>query len=397
MLFAGAAPARGAAPEVVLHRLDGTQLRGVWVGGDEAAVRVRGSEGVTEVALADLAELIAAPSADAPAVAEPAADEALFYFADGGMLSGRILPPTGAGVTAATRFGAETQLGFSVLAGVRFEADAAAYAKAAELFAAALADRRPGQDVLITRDVEDVRSLRGALTALSPGSGTFHVGGRDRTFDLSKVFGVVFARGVSEPPASPALVRLVDGGVIGGRFLGGDEAGLRLEASFGPTVTVPLADVASVRFRSERVVFLSELTPAKEELDGRLHAPQPPRRDRGVSGGPLAAGGRTFSRGLGVHARTTLVYELGGAFETFAAAVGLDDRVGSMGSVVFRVLGDDRVLAETGTLTGDDELVDLVVPVAGVTALTLVVDYADELDLADQAVWGQARLIRPAK
>jgi hypothetical protein len=63
---------------------------------------------------------------------------------------------------------------------------------------------------------------------------------------------------------------------------------------------------------------------------------------------------------------------------------------------VFRVLGDGKVVFDSGVLTGKDPPRDMKVDMMGVNILTLVVDYGDELDLSDQADWGGARLLKPA-
>jgi hypothetical protein len=103
-----------------------------------------------------------------------------------------------------------------------------------------------------------------------------------------------------------------------------------------------------------------------------------------------------FDKGLGVHSRTELDYQLDRAYESLVATIGIDDAVRPRGSVVFRVLGDGKVLFDSGVLTGKDPPRDVNVNVVGVSLLTLVVDYGDELDLSDQADWGGARLLKPA-
>ncbi len=115
-----------------------------------------------------------------------------------------------------------------------------------------------------------------------------------------------------------------------------------------------------------------------------------------VSGGPLAIGGRRFEKGLGVHSKTELAFEIGGAYETFAATIGVDDAVRPRGNVVFRVAGDNKVLFDSGVKTGADGAQDIIVDIRHVKILTLMVDYGEELDLADHADWGGARLLKPA-
>ncbi|MFQ5463654.1 MAG: NPCBM/NEW2 domain-containing protein, partial [Phycisphaerae bacterium] len=66
------------------------------------------------------------------------------------------------------------------------------------------------------------------------------------------------------------------------------------------------------------------------------------------------------------------------------------------GSVVFRLNGDGAVLFDSGTLTGRSEAQTVSVDVRDVDKLSLIVDYADAMDLSDHAVWAGARLIGPA-
>ena len=56
---------------------------------------------------------------------------------------------------------------------------------------------------------------------------------------------------------------------------------------------------------------------------------------------------------------------------------------------------DDTELYSSGLLTGRDEPKLVYVELGSAKRLTLIVDYGDELDIADHAVWGGARLLRP--
>ena len=109
-------------------------------------------------------------------------------------------------------------------------------------------------------------------------------------------------------------------------------------------------------------------------------------------GRALTIGGRIFGKGLGVHAFSTLSYDLGGHCSTFSASLGLDDEVGDRGSVVFQVYGDDRKLYDSGVLRGSDAARSVRVGVSGVKALKLIVtDAGDSIDY-DHADWADARL-----
>jgi hypothetical protein len=342
------------------------------------------------------------------------------YPTDGGFMRGEIvrLPrrPLSAdkgadAVVVHCPLGDNVVLPFERLAGIQF-ADGATYTEEAKLFLEALSDRLPGHDVLVTRGADNARTLRGTLEELGPGHGLFALTGSQnvRTFRLVKIFGVVFAAGAYKQPTYPLTVELVDGSVFSGQIRKVRRAdhptqarsaqrtlptrSLRITSSLGVDVDVPVMMLAEIRCHSDRVVYLSDLTPKAQRIEGRMHRPWPVKLDRSVSGRPIMLSGERFEKGLGVHSRTELDYELAGGYETFVATLGIDDGVRPRGSVVFRILGDGEVLYETAMLTGTSEPHLCRVDVTGVTLLTLVVDYGDSLDLADHADWGGARLLK---
>ena len=97
----------------------------------------------------------------------------------------------------------------------------------------------------------------------------------------------------------------------------------------------------------------------------------------------------------GQYARTRLAYALEGEFERFCATIGIDDAARPRGNVVFRVWGDAEMLFDSGPVTGNDEPRDVRLDVRGVDKLTLLVDFGEQMDLADHADWAAARVIRP--
>ena len=142
-------------------------------------------------------------------------------------------------------------------------------------------------------------------------------------------------------------------------------------------------------------VYLSDLTPT-ESLNGW----GPYERDRSngetgaTDGGVLTLNGITYAKGLGVHARSSLTYALGGSYSRFQSFIGVDDEVGNRGSIVFLVLADGDEIYRSGTLSGasDTERVDL--DVTGAQTLELVVDNADGEFGYDHGNWADAKLKR---
>jgi hypothetical protein len=109
-------------------------------------------------------------------------------------------------------------------------------------------------------------------------------------------------------------------------------------------------------------------------------------------GRPITLNGTTYAKGLGGHATGAVTLNLGANCTRFTATVGVDDEVGSAGSVRFSVLGDGTALAETSTLTGTSAAVPLDVDVTAVHQLDLAVADAGDGNGSDHADWALARL-----
>ncbi len=116
--------------------------------------------------------------------------------------------------------------------------------------------------------------------------------------------------------------------------------------------------------------------------------------ERGAGdGAPLRIGGRTYDRGLGVHAGSSLTYDLDDEFRRFTATVGVDDEVGDRGSVVFEVWVDGRLQHRSPTLTGAGGEHRIDVDVVDAEELRLVVTDAGDGTVHDHADWAQPRLV----
>ncbi|MGW4856906.1 sulfatase-like hydrolase/transferase [Streptomyces sp. NPDC004288] len=112
-------------------------------------------------------------------------------------------------------------------------------------------------------------------------------------------------------------------------------------------------------------------------------------------GTPIAFGGATYPKGLGVHAYSDIAFHLGGAANRFTALVGIDDfsaRQSSLGATRATVYGDDRVLLATPTLTAAGGPVPVDVDVRGVRVLRLEVTDANARTSFDHTSWALARV-----
>ncbi|MBI4719502.1 MAG: NPCBM/NEW2 domain-containing protein [Planctomycetes bacterium] len=378
------------AVEVSAVRVDGTTITGEWAGySDRAGLELRQNGTAQRVAVDELMSITFGHAA------VTAHGTAVFHLADGGRLPGDLAGGAPDGLVTRSALGERVTIPFDRLAGVQL-GDAEAFPRSAELFREALAERPAGHDILITRGTDDVKRLTGRLVSLDQERGSFVFADRERSFQRDRIFGVVLARGAGKPATYPLAAELADGSVVAGTIRAAAERSLHLETSVGYEVDLPLTSLRCLRYFNRRVVYLSDLPVLAERSEGLLHRGWPVRRDGSVAAGPLMMDGVHYEKGLGVHSRTELDYDLEGRFVSLVATVGLDDAVRPRGSVVFRVMGDGRVLFDSGPLTGADAPRPVVADVTSVKRMTLTVDYGDGLDLADHADWGGARLLRPA-
>lgn len=323
------------------------------------------------------------------------AERQTLYFNEARTLTGRLVPAAEFQLTLADSVVSASPIAFPLdsLAGVAFTSNPS-YTRAKELLLRAVAERLPGEDVLITRDTDEPKVVRGRIESIGPEQGTIQFGGRSRTFPTLKLYGVAFAAAGGSTERKPVSVRLIDGSELAGRIVQASDADITARVGAADAVTLPLAAVRSLHFDSPRVVFASELSPTDQRFNGRLHRFSQVGFDEGTMGQPIVLGGVSYARGVSMTSGTQLDYMLGGEFESFHATIGILDNVRPLGSVEFQALCDGELCFKSGLVTGTDGPKEISFPVLGVDRVTLIVEYADELDLADHAVWADARFIR---
>jgi hypothetical protein len=121
------------------------------------------------------------------------------------------------------------------------------------------------------------------------------------------------------------------------------------------------------------------------------------QKNLSIKGNPLKLRGTTYATGIGTHANSTIVYNLAGHYVGFVSDVGVDDEVGGNGAVDFQLIGDGKVLFDSGILTGSSPVAHINVNITGVQQLTLVASngISGSIDF-DHADWAGAQLLLPS-
>ena len=136
------------------------------------------------------------------------------------------------------------------------------------------------------------------------------------------------------------------------------------------------------------VTYLSDLQPAYSYVGSGMQT-----KNRSIGGNLITLNGNAYASGLGVSAFSGVEYRLGGVAARFQSDIGVDDEMGTSGSVVFHVFADGTEIFNSGALTGGatHQTVDL--DVTGVNRLTLGVSDADNGNTSDHADWAGALVV----
>jgi hypothetical protein len=93
-----------------------------------------------------------------------------------------------------------------------------------------------------------------------------------------------------------------------------------------------------------------------------------------------------------VHAVGDVSIYLGGNCSRFTATAGVDDEVGSAGSVTFSVVADGTALTTTPALTGSSAAASVDADVSGAQQLDLVIGDGGNGNGSDHGDWADAKL-----
>ena len=215
--------------------------------------------------------------------------------------------------------------------------------------------------------------------------------------------GVRLARDAQNlPPPLPTQpfvkVRTRDGSALDGVVASARFGKWNLHPRWQPerTLSVAVDEIVGVEVLNGQAIYLSQLTPVDVKEQTILTPRQRFRFNLNSQGNPLSVAGAVHPWGLGVHANSSLTFEIGGGWTTFESLIGIDDQAGKGGSVVFQVLGDGKEIYKSPIVRGTSGAAAVSVSIKGVRRLTLVVDATDDLDLGDLADWAGARLLRNA-
>lgn len=110
-------------------------------------------------------------------------------------------------------------------------------------------------------------------------------------------------------------------------------------------------------------------------------------------GGPIIIAGKKFNRGIGVASTSILAFQLDGNALSFQARVGVDEEGSRTIVHRFYVIGDRRILFESGEMRWGDKAREVKVALHGIQRLGLLVLVSDESQTRVFTNWSDARFV----
>jgi hypothetical protein len=375
-----------AAVPVEVRPLAGPSLRGELVELSPAAIVVQTPNGPQRLDVASLWEL----SVTGGAKPEDQPATAWIELVDGSLIRGSSYTTAAGLASVITTSGRALSIRTAVIHAVRFR-DYASAPQIGDLWRQLAATQASG-DSLVVRRGDRLDQLTGAIRDVTEESVQFESDGETVQARRAKLEGLVYYHpAAGELPPRAALVTERSGTQWSVRSLGVADGRLELVSVAGAVASLPLAELARIDFSSGNSAWLDSWEPESVQwrpfidtrLPGELLARMfEPRGPASPGGQPLLLAGQTYDRGLRIHSRTELVYRLTEEFRQFQALVGIDDRVRPAGDVRLVIQGDDRELFNEA-ITGSDEPWPLTLDISGVRRLRILVDFGQQLDIAD--------------
>jgi len=371
------------ALDVTVVQVDGDEVSGALEKAESGAITVAGKA----IKLDDVSEVRVSGAAQPALPTKPR-----IILRNGDSLYGNIVEGGEKGLKIKQEVLGELDIKSNALRGIVFPARSAAAEAVLDAF---FAKEGLNEDLMLTPKGE---SVGGFMEKFTDTELVIEVGEQKRTLTYEQIAAFRFA--TTEKPVVPqgvqVALRLCDGSVLSGVLEGFGGGKLNLKNADGALWPVPEKALYAIGIRGGKLVFLSDLKAQAEEkpLVGGMPVVRRWRLNAAVTGEGLKIGRKEYTRGLGVHSWCKLTYDLGGAYSTFMAEVGLDNTAMPSAACAYQVLGDGKELA-AGEARAGEAPKKIKIEVKGVKALELICDFgSDNDDAGDHFNWAEARLVK---
>ncbi|MFQ5412835.1 MAG: NPCBM/NEW2 domain-containing protein [Phycisphaerae bacterium] len=251
---------------------------------------------------------------------------------------------------------------------------------------------RPYEDTIFLANGD---TLTGFVTAIDPDGVVVESARGETTVALRLIAAIHFA--AAEPQrleGKHVILTLLTSGRLTVTSLNWSDDIIRATLRHGPDVLIEAERVAAADVVGGRWEWLSQHQPISYEHTPMLSLGWDYARDRNVLGQPIRVRGETFSRGIGVHSRSKLTYDLKGAYRAFVTSLALDDASGPLADVTAVIQVDGQTRFTRNGIRAGDIVGPIRIDVSGAKRIELIVDFGRNGDIQDRFNWIEAALIR---
>lgn len=385
-----------SAAELEVRPLDGPPLKGTLVSLDGQQLKIMTADGEKALAIKELATATVSP---APTALEEK-PQVWVQLTGGSVILGTNYELKEKKIVLTLLSGETLQLEPHAIHHVRFQPlDENSQADFDRVIKADISS-----DVIIIRRAgKALDELDGIVRDINADTVLFEFDGEKIPVDREKIFGIRYYQPAGQKLSSP-ICRITDATgskwLVRSTKLANDQ--LELETVSGVSLKLSLKRLVNMDFSSGNLIYLSDLTATQVEwipylgtrlASGRLNKLYEPRKDRSFSGQSLKLGNQTYAKGLAIHSRTTLIYRLTDAHKTFQAVAGIDPSMRDNGHVELVITGDEKELFRQA-ISGKDKPISLNLDITGVRRLSILVDFGQQLDIADHLHLCNARITK---
>jgi hypothetical protein len=193
-------------------------------------------------------------------------------------------------------------------------------------------------------------------------------------------------------------VLLKDGSLLSGKLSGLKEKAVQFTALNDQEWRADTSAIKSIVFLGGKLIYLSTLKP--KEVEQKAYVGGMPvvfgwKCDLAANGEKLVIGEKTYSKGIGVHSYSRLVWDIEGQYAKILCEVGLDNTALAEATCTWTIKADGKVLV-SGVAKKGSPAQSVAKDLTGIKQLELICDYgADDDDAGDQLDWANIRLVKP--
>ncbi len=210
-----------------------------------------------------------------------------------------------------------------------------------------------------------------------------------RELDPAKVQGMILLNSLGpQAPSAVCQVHDVNQNVLVASRVTGDAKALAISTVSGAQFEYAAAAIARLDYRSDKLVYLSDLKPIEVIEKTKQGRKDIWRIDKNLENSSIQLEGQVYAKGLCLHSHTELAYTLDGKYKEFKTILGMDDLVGGDGHPVVKIQADGKELF-TSTVSRKDRRREIALDVKGIKQLRIIVtssglfDFGDHVDFAD--------------